>query len=79
MVCPFCKEEMTDGTVTVRGTMSGFILFGLSYKNCYFHPINGGDEKILIEDNGSKYAYRCDKCNITIIDEGSSNEGIVSI
>jgi len=72
MNCPTCNIEMTDGTVTVRGTLLGFLAVGMSHQNLYFNrlkPKNVGDSasKKIVGSGNIHAAYHCEECGLVAI------------
>lgn len=68
MKCPYCKSEMTAGSVSLEGTVGGFLLFGKSYKHCYFRPDSDESESFKVIDNSeTKTAYYCYTCDAVLI------------
>lgn len=64
MKCPYCKNKMTAGSVSLEGTAGGFLLYGKSYKHCYFKPASDESESFKVLDNSetreANYCYNCD-------------------
>mgnify|MGYP006906723307 FL=1 len=58
---------MNEGKFEISGTIGGFILFGLSYKNLYF----SNKETIiqLISNNQTMHGYYCVYCKLSIYDQ----------
>ncbi len=68
MKCPDCNTEMEWGKVYLEGTPGGAILYGRSYKHCYFDSFTGDLKKIKIIDNEEKKrAYYCKACGMVIM------------
>jgi hypothetical protein len=59
--CPMCDGEIERGTVSVHGTLAGFLFVGMSYQNCYFKGEDSKEQVVL----GSRYrksGFRCKAC-----------------
>jgi len=73
MNCPKCGGEMDKGEATVEGTALGFMVFDFSHQHLWFRSPNGEKEKI-VPSNGTTVAYRCSKCRLITVIEGTALE-----
>jgi hypothetical protein len=67
MKCPYCDGEMMPGTASVKGTLLGFIVIGLSYQHLWFRRLNGGGEEVIIRSRGDRPGHQCSQCGAVII------------
>lgn len=58
---------MEAGTVVVRGTVWGWIVFGFSYKHCWFQPDDGTNSEMVIPNHASRRAMCCRSCQTVVI------------
>ena len=65
--CPLCGTELEAGSVTVHGTLWGFLLVGLSYEHCWFQPASGAEETVVLSSKDSRDACRCLQCGFVAI------------
>lgn len=71
--CPICKSEMEPGRVAVHGTFWGALLVGMSYQHCWFQPLDGRPEIVVVDSGGAHTGCRCPQCGfvgIHTIDAG---------
>jgi hypothetical protein len=59
--CPLCDGEIEVGSVSVHGTLGGFLFVGLSLQHCWFQ---GRDtkEEIVLGSRARKAGFRCKAC-----------------
>ncbi len=67
MKCPYCDSEMVPGTASVKGTLLGIFLIGLSYQHLWFRQLNGGGDEMIIRSTGKKAGHQCTQCGAVII------------
>lgn len=66
--CPYCKEKLKNGYVSIHGTLGGFLLFGLSHQNLYFKTESEKEIKIL-NSNVTTPSMRCENCGVVILNK----------
>ncbi len=72
MECPVCKKEMIKGQVSLKGTLSGFLMFGFSQKELYFESSGYEDLKVMsLYDK--KVCHHCESCNLQVIESNNSD------
>ena len=56
-----CDGETEPGSVSVHGTLLGFLFYGLSLQHCWF---KGRDDKeqVVLGSRGSRLGFRCKAC-----------------
>jgi hypothetical protein len=59
--CPLCDGEIELGSVSVHGTLVGFLFVGFSLQHCWFKARNA-KEKIVLNSRGRKSGFRCKAC-----------------
>jgi hypothetical protein len=59
--CPMCDGEIERGTVSVHGTVGGFLLVGMSYQHCFFKG-DESEERVVLGSRYRKSAFRCKGC-----------------
>lgn len=67
MKCPKCLNELEPGMAEIQGSFVGLILIGLSHQTLKFRP-REGDEKRLLRPYDAVVAYRCETCDLTVLD-----------
>jgi hypothetical protein len=65
ILCPGCTEPMEPGVASARGTVWGFLVFGMSHQHLWFS--SGDEERTVIESGDSRQAHQCPKCRIVTI------------
>lgn len=66
MKCPYCEGEMAAGTALVRGTLVGFLLFGISEQHLWFQRDDLPKQRI-IESGEESPGHQCTKCGAVLI------------
>lgn len=61
MKCPQCNMEMVEGKAQVRGTFSGFLIFGYSCQDLYFDQNNKSSLVLISREN--RKSFQCPKCS----------------
>lgn len=75
LTCPYCGEQLIEGSAEIQGTVWGFLLVGLSYQNLYFK--RQGEKKIKILGSGcATSALRCENCDVVILNKDGSDDAI---
>lgn len=64
--CPKCLSNMTPGRCYTKSTLKGFLLWGFSSKELVFED-STLEISTIIENGHQNKAYRCTKCEITLI------------
>ena len=59
--CPVCKGAIERGSVSVHGTVGGFLMVGASYQHCWFKS-REGREDIVIASGKATPGFRCGGC-----------------
>ena len=59
--CPVCKGAIERGSVSVHGTVGGFLMVGLSYQHFWFKS-REGREDIVIASGQATPGFRCGGC-----------------
>ena len=69
--CPSCGGTMLPGTASVRGTILGFLVAGVSYQHLFFRPAGGGrkSDRVVVGSGDSSRAWRCDRCGAVLVRE----------
>ncbi len=60
MNCPECNAEMVTGVAQVRGTILGFLVFGLSSQDLYFDRDNRSS--MVLYSREKRNAFQCPQC-----------------
>ena len=65
---------MVDGRVEVHGTVTGFVLFGLSLQDLYWYDkLASKASRLLVVGSGrGRPAYACQACGLLTIDTKAS-------
>jgi len=59
--CPLCGGETERGSVSVHGTILGFLFYGLSLQHCWFEgPV--GKQEIVLGSRTRRPGFRCRAC-----------------
>lgn len=66
MNCPYCQGEMAPGTASVKGTLIGFLIFGLSEQHLWFQRDDSPKQRI-IASNDERPGHQCTKCGAVVI------------
>jgi hypothetical protein len=67
MKCPYCDGEMVPGTASVKGTLLGFLVVGLSHQHLWFRRLDGGADELIIRSRANKAGHQCTQCRAVII------------
>lgn len=74
--CPKCNSNMIPGEVKVHGSLSSFLIAGISIQHLWFEPYDGSFEKnIALESLQSTDAFFCEKCKFVLLDAKNSRLG----
>jgi predicted RNA-binding Zn-ribbon protein involved in translation (DUF1610 family) len=65
--CPYCGGEVVEGTVSVRGTLLGFLAFGFSHQHLWFRPCDGSGDEVIIRSAGQRAGHQCTQCGALVI------------
>jgi hypothetical protein len=66
MQCPACRGEMVEGQLAVRGTLPGFLFFGLSWQHLWWldgHGTSASRQKLIVSGD-RRPAVRCVGCGM---------------
>jgi hypothetical protein len=58
--CPMCRAELEPGTVSIHGTMLGWLSVGWSYQHLWFYQ--DGKEEAVLKSGHTRKGYRCRGC-----------------
>lgn len=64
--CPYCDGTLQSGEAKIHGTLTGFLLVGLSHQNLYFKN-ESGEESEILGCNESTPAMKCDMCGVVTL------------
>jgi hypothetical protein len=56
-----CEGEIELGSVSVHGTIWGFVFVGMSYQHCWFEGI-GTKEQVVLGSRLRRSGMRCKAC-----------------
>ena len=59
--CPLCEGELERGSVSVHGTLVGFLFVGFSVQHCFFKP-RDGKEQVVLTSRNRRRGFRCKAC-----------------
>lgn len=60
------------GSVSVEGSIVGFLVYGLSHQHCIFKSQENDEKVIAIETGDQKSGYRCTNCGLVVIEAKES-------
>ena len=69
--CPVCNGEIERGSVSVHGTLLGFLFVGMSYQNCWFKG-QGKKEQVVVFSGQQTRGFRCATCGFVGIFKAES-------
>lgn len=64
--CPYCDGTLISGEARIHGTITGFLLVGLSHQNLYFKS-ELGEETEVLGSGESTPAMKCNKCGVVTL------------
>jgi DNA-directed RNA polymerase subunit RPC12/RpoP len=74
--CPKCNSNMIPGEAKVHGSLSSFLIAGISIQHLWFEPYDGSFEKsIALESLQSTDAFFCETCKFVFLDAKKSRLG----
>jgi hypothetical protein len=60
MNCPQCQADMVEGIAQVRGTFTGYLLFGYSCQDLYFD--RDRISSLILSSREERKTFQCPKC-----------------
>jgi Zn-finger nucleic acid-binding protein len=61
MICPQCQADMVEGVAQVRGTFTGYLLFGYSCQDLYFD--RNKKTSLILSSREKSSSFQCPKCS----------------
>lgn len=69
--CPDCGGRLELGVARVRGTIWGFLTFGLSRQHLWWVG-SRGTESVVMRSGTQERARRCERCGVVLIGGATS-------
>lgn len=60
--CPICQGEIERGSLSVHGTLLGFLFAGWSYQHCWFKGRGKNEEQVVLRSGERTSGFRCVAC-----------------
>jgi len=65
--CPSCKKPMTPGIGSIHGTLTTFLVAGLSIEHLWFKLPGEQWERLLMESHEKRPAQLCEACDLVVL------------